>query len=323
MMKTEGKTDLYPWGTSRRFNSYADYFRKRFGGRLQKVSIDAGFTCPNRDGTKGLGGCSFCNNNAFNPSYCNPSKTITRQINEGIAFLERRYRDNMGYLAYFQAYSNTYADAAKLHDYYYEALAHPAICGLVIGTRPDCIDYEKIDLLRKISADHFVSVEYGVESCYDRTLERINRKHTFGDSVMAIKLTAEAGIHTGAHFILGLPGETRGEMMDEAGIISSLPLDSVKLHQLQIIKGTGMEKEYLSDPGLFNLFGFEEYVGFLVEFLSRLRPGIVIERFTGEAPPRMVAVRTWNGIRSDRVSAIVEKRMEELNTWQGKKWMSE
>lgn len=317
---TEGRTDIYPWGTSRRFNSYADYFRKRFGGRLQKVSIDAGFTCPNRDGTKGLGGCSFCNNNAFNPSYCSPAKTITRQINEGISFLGRRYRNNNGYLAYFQAYSNTYADTAKLNALFYEALSHPAISGLVIGTRPDCIDNEKIEMLRRISEAHFVSVEYGVESCYDRTLERINRKHTFGDSVRAIKLTAEAGIRTGAHFILGLPGESRDEMMDEAGIISSLPLDSVKLHQLQIIKDTRMEKEYLAEPGLFKLFGFEEYIGFIVEFLGRLRPDIVIERFTGEAPPRMVAVRNWNGIRSDRVSALIEKRMEELDTWQGKRW---
>jgi len=308
----------FSWGHSRRFNAYSNYFRKIYGGRLQKVSIDAGFTCPNRDGTSGTGGCSFCNNDAFNPSYCHPSKSISDQLKTGIGFLKHRYRSPAGYLAYFQAYSNTYAPLDKLRVMYNEALSYPGIAGLIIGTRPDCIDDEKLDYIRSLSDKYFVAIEYGIESCYDRTLKRINRGHTFADAVNAVRKTASKKIKTGAHFILGLPGESYDDMMNQAEIISGLPLDTVKFHQLQIIKGTAMEKEYFQNPAAFRLFEFSEYVEFFVKFLERLNPGIVVERFSGEAPPDILARKLWGKKRTEQIVKIIEDRLEELNTWQGR-----
>ncbi|MGD0582126.1 MAG: TIGR01212 family radical SAM protein [Bacteroidales bacterium] len=308
----------FPWGHERRFNAYSNYFRSRFGGRLQKVSIDAGFTCPNRDGTAGTGGCTYCNNDAFNPSYCSPDRTITEQLRRGIDFLKHRYRSPRGYLAYFQAYSNTYAPLNSLRGLYEEALSFPGIAGLIIGTRPDCVDAEKLDYFAELSKKYFLVVEYGVESCYDETLRHINRGHTFLQAQDAISMTASRNIKTGAHFILGLPGESYDDMMNQAGIISELPIDSVKFHQLQIVKGTKMEKEYQLNPGNFNLFAFDEYVEFFVRFLERLNPSIVVERFTGEAPPSKLAVQNWGKKRTDQIALIIEKRLEELDTWQGR-----
>jgi uncharacterized protein len=318
MHPAEHNTDLYPWGNTRRFNSYSDYFRMRFGGRLQKVSIDAGFTCPNRDGTAGTGGCTYCNNDAFNPSYCTPDKTIFEQLSAGIDFLKHRYRSPQGYLAYFQAYSNTYAPLDTLRALYEEALDFPGIKGLIIGTRPDCMDTGKIDYLAELSKKCFIVVEYGVESCYDETLRRINRGHTFRQASDVIKMTASRNIKTGAHFILGLPGESYDDMMQQADIISELPLDSVKFHQLQIVKGTKMEMEYNLKPDNFKLFSFDEYVEFFVRFLEKLNPAIVVERFTGEAPPTMLAVHNWGKKRTDQIAAIIEKRLVSLDTWQGR-----
>jgi radical SAM protein (TIGR01212 family) len=293
-------------------------FKSLYGRRLQKVSIDAGFTCPNRDGSKGTGGCTYCNNDAFNPSYCHPSKTISKQLEEGISFLRNRYREPAAYLAYFQAYSNTYASLEHLRKLYNEALAYPQIAGLIIGTRPDCIDPEKLEYFRELSEKYFIAIEYGVESCYDKTLKRINRGHTFDEAAEAITMTSEMGIRTGAHFILGLPGESRQEMMNEAEIISGLPLHSVKFHQLQIIKNTLMEKEYLANPEDFNLFTFEDYVEFFVSFLEKLNPKIVVERFTGEAPPLYLLEQKWNKRRTDEIVRLIEMKLEERNTWQGR-----
>jgi radical SAM protein (TIGR01212 family) len=308
----------YSWGHSRRFNAYSNYFRKIYGGRLQKVSIDAGFTCPNRDGTKGSGGCTYCNNDAFNPSYCHPDRTIGEQLEKGIEFLRKRYREPAAYLAYFQAFSNTYAPLGRLKEIYDEALSYPGIAGLIIGTRPDCIDAEKLDYFRELSENKFIAIEYGVESCYDKTLKRINRGHSFGQAVDAIGMTADRGIKTGAHFIFGLPGETRDEMLKEADIISTLPLHTVKFHQLQIIKGTVMEGEFIRNPYDFDLFSFDDYVNFFILFLERLNPEIVVERFTGEAPPDYLLEQRWNRKRTDEIVRIIEKKLEELNTWQGR-----
>jgi uncharacterized protein len=308
----------FPWGHSRRFNAYSNYFKKIYGSRLQKISIDAGFTCPNRDGQVGTGGCTYCNNDAFNPSYCSPSKSISRQLAEGMEFLRKRYREPSSFLAYFQAFSNTYAPLDRLRSLYDEALAFPGITGLIIGTRPDCIDEEKLKYFRELSENHFIAIEYGVESCYDKTLKRVNRGHTFIQAADAIKKSAEMGIRTGAHFIFGLPGESREEMLKEADIISSLPLDSVKFHQLQIIKGTLMEKEYIEKPLDFDLFTFEDYVDFFILFLERLNPAIVVERFTGESPPVYLLEQKWNRKRSDEIVRIIEKKLEERNTWQGR-----
>jgi len=319
MMDTINKNIAqYPWGHNRRFNAYSNYFKGIFGGRLQKVSIDAGFTCPNRDGTSGIGGCTYCNNDAFNPSYCHPSKSVTQQITTGVDFLKHRYKNPFGYLAYFQAYSNTYAPIEKLKTLYEEALAFPGIKGLVIGTRPDCIDEEKLDYIKLLSENYFVAVEYGIESCYDRTLKRINRGHNFNQAVNAIEMTSSRKIKTGAHFILGLPGESYDDMLKEAEIISALPLDTLKFHQLQIIKGTRMEKEYLENPGDFNLFLFDDYVEFFIRFLEKLNPAIVVERFTGEAPPGFLTNPVWGKKRTEQIVAIIEARLEELNTWQGR-----
>jgi uncharacterized protein len=308
----------FPWGHKRRFNSYAQHCKLKYGTRLQKLSIHAGFTCPNRDGKLGKGGCSFCSNEGFNPSYCSPEKTVTQQINEGIDFHRTRYHRAVKYLAYFQPYSNTYAPIEKLRAVYGEALSHPGISGISIGTRPDCMSPEILDYLEKLSQEHFISIEYGIESCYNRTLQKVNRGHSFEQSVDAIQQTAERGIQCGAHLIFGLPGESRQDMLAEAAMISSLPLDSIKLHQLQILKGTVMAEEYKKDPGLFQLFSLEEYIGFIIDFLELLRSGLLIERLTAEVPPRFLAVPGWGLIRNDQVMVKIETRMEERNTWQGK-----
>jgi radical SAM protein (TIGR01212 family) len=291
-----------------------------YGARVQKVSIDAGFTCPNRDGTKGYGGCSFCLNNAFNPSYCSPAKSVTVQIEEGIKFHKWRYTEACSYLAYFQAYSNTYAPLEHLRDVYGEALKYPGVMGLVIGTRPDCIDDQKLDYLQELSERFYVTVEYGIESCYDKTLSRINRGHTFSEAVTVVEKTVSRGINTGAHFIFGLPGESKDEMMAEAEIISEMPLTTVKFHQLQIFKGVPMEKEFQDNPSDFVRFSWEEYVDFFIQFLEKLNPSIVVERFTGEAPPRFISGSGWERMRTDQMIVHVEKRLEELDTWQGRKY---
>jgi radical SAM protein (TIGR01212 family) len=315
---------MFPWGHHRRFNAYSNYFRRQFGQRVQKLSIDAGFTCPNRDGSKGRGGCTYCDNRAFNPSYCDPAKPIAQQIREGMDFHAWRYKRPAKYLAYFQAYSNTYAPLDELKKIYDQALAFDEIAGLVIGTRPDCIDDEKLGYFRGLAETHYVIIEYGIESCYDRTLERINRKHTFEDSRAAIEKSAAAGLKTGAHIIFGLPGESRKEMMAEAEIISRLPLTNIKFHQLQIIKGTRMEKEYMEKPDDFNFFGLEEYISFIVDFIERLNPAFIIERFAGEVPPRFQAGPGWGMVRNEQIVEMVEAELESRNTFQGKRyWKSD
>ena len=311
-------TKNYYWGHQRRFNSYAEYFRIKFGERVQKVSIDAGFTCPNRDGSISTGGCSYCNNNAFNPSYCQPEKSITQQLKEGIEFHVRRYRKANKYLAYFQTYSNTYSNIDNLKKLYQEALLYPGVIGLVIGTRPDCIDDEKLLYLKELSQKHYVIVEYGIESCYNKTLVNINRGHTFEQSIAAIEQTAAFGIKCGAHIIFGLPGETRAEMLDQANILSKLPLDNVKFHQLQIIKDTDIEITYQQNPSAFPLFSLDEYVDFMILFLEKLNPAFVVERFSGEVPPRFLASPNWGLLRNDQIVIMIEKELEKRNTWQGK-----
>jgi radical SAM protein (TIGR01212 family) len=318
MSAVRNESRVYPWGHVRRFNAYSSYFRSIYGARVQKVSIDAGFTCPNRNGTKGSGGCTYCNNDAFNPSYCLPSKSVSRQIEEGIEFHKWRYSEAVSYLAYFQAYSNTYAPLDKLKKVYEEALNYPGVIGLIIGTRPDCIDEEKLAYLKELSQSCYLAVEYGIESCHNKTLLRINRGHTFEDAVWAVERTSGLGLNTGAHFIFGLPGETREEMLNQASVISRLPLKTVKFHQLQIIKGTLMEKEFLDRPYDFELFTWEAYRDFFISFLERLNPAIVVERFTGEAPPRFLSGEGWGKKRTDQIVNLIEKRLEELDTWQGR-----
>ncbi|PLW97570.1 MAG: TIGR01212 family radical SAM protein [Marinilabiliales bacterium] len=311
---------IYPWGHKRRFNAYSEYFRSTFGHRVQKLSIDAGFSCPNRDGTVGTGGCTYCNSEAFNPSYCQPHKSVTQQLNEGIEFHSKRYRRTDQYLAYFQPYSNTHAPLQHLQKLYEEALHTPGIVGLVIGTRPDCVDERKLDYLAKLSEENYVIVEYGIESCYDKTLKRINRGHTFADTVRALEETAQRGIKTGGHMIFGLPGETPGMMMSEASVLSELPLDTVKFHQLQIVKDTIMAEEYINRPEEFKLFELDEYLQHMADFLTLLRPDIVIERIAGEVPPAFLLEPPRWKIRYDQVLQKLEKLMMEQDLWQGKSY---
>lgn len=309
---------IYSWGHQRRFNAYSNYFKKLFGNRIQKVTIDAGFTCPNRDGKVGQGGCTYCNNDAFNPSYCNPTKSVTQQIREGIEFHHKRYKGTEQFLAYFQAYSNTYADLSYLKKIYDEALKYPGIIGLVIGTRPDCIDKVKLDYFEQLSKKVYLIIEYGIESCYDETLERINRGHSFDIAKQAIEQTAERGIRTGAHVIFGLPGESRQQMLDEAAILSALPLTNIKFHQLQIVKGTQIALEYSENPDDFQLFGMEEYLEFFADFIEMLNPNFVVERFIGEVPPPLNAGPSWGRLRNDQLINRFEKLLESRDSWQGK-----
>lgn len=303
---------------TRRYNSQADYFKEKYGVRLQKLVVDAGFTCPNRDGSKGRGGCTFCDNNAFHPNYSTPDKSIAQQLEEGIEFHRERYRRAGGYLAYFQPYSNTYAPLERLKAVYAEALAHPDVRGLVIGTRPDCVDEAKLDYLAQLAKEHIVIVEYGIESCYDATLEHINRGHSWADAVRAVQMTSGRGIATGAHFIFGLPNETRAMMLAAAEKINTLEIDSVKFHQLQIIKGTKMEEEFSQHPERFERFMLEGYIDFFVDFLERLRPDLVIERFAGEVPPRFVNSTPWGLVRNAELVRMLENRLEQRETFQGK-----
>ncbi len=309
---------IFPWGNNRRFNAYSSYCITKYGSRLQKLSIDAGFTCPNRDGALGTTGCTYCSNNAFNPSYCRPEISITQQIDEGIEFHKFRYRRATKYIAYFQPYSNTYKSLPELKEIYNEALSHPLISGISVGTRPDCVDDEKLDYFQELSDKYFVSIEYGIESCYNKTLAAINRGHTFEIAADAIRKTADRNIFTSAHLILGLPGESIAEMLDEAKIISALPINSIKLHQLQILKNTQMAADYIKAPTVFKLFSLEEYIEFIIDFLELLNPGIIIERLSGEVPPRFLETSSWGLLRADRVLQLIESRMKERNTWQGR-----
>jgi len=308
----------YEWGTTRRFNSYADWFARLFGGRVQKVSINAGFTCPNRDGTLGTGGCTYCNNEAFIPAYCTPEKSVTEQIEQGIAFHRRRYRRAANFIAYFQAYTNTYAGTEKLISLYDEALNHPAVTGVVIGTRPDCVSTELLDRLAVMARDYFIMIEYGIESVHDETLKRINRGHDYASAEKAVLETSARGLNVGAHLIFGLPGENHSMLEESAEIISSLPLTSIKIRQLQLIRGTVMAEEYKMNPGDFELFSLDGYLDLVISFTERLAPGIMIDRISGEAPPRLLDdPRDWH-MRSNEILRLFEQRLEERETWQGR-----
>ena len=279
------------------------------GARLQRLVIDAGFTCPNRDGTLGRGGCTFCDNNAFHPAYSHPEKSIREQLDDGIAFHRARGRKADGYLAYFQSYSNTYGPAGKLRERYGQALAHPAVKGIVIATRPDCVDEEKLDLIASLPG--IVILELGIESCYDRTLARVHRGHTFADTERAVRLAAERGIDTRGHLILGLPGETREMILGACDRINDLPLTGVKLHQLQILKGTPMALEYEKHPEDFLMPDLTAYIELLAEMIGRFRADLRIDRIAAAVPPRFLAVSPWSGVRPDRIRVLLEKKLAE------------
>ena len=298
------------------YNDLSGFLAMHFPCKVQKISINAGFTCPNRDGSVGYGGCTYCNNQTFNPTYCHTGKSVTQQLEEGKRFFVRKYPE-MKYLAYFQAYTNTYGELAVLKQKYEEALSHPGVVGIIVGTRPDCMPDGLLEYFADLSRHTFVLVEYGVESTCDETLRRVNRGHDFAASVDAICRTAEMGIAVGAHMILGLPGENREMILSHADKMSWLPLDTIKLHQLQLILHTRMAAEYKSNPNDFHLYDVDEYIDLAIDFAERLSPHIAIERFVSQSPAELLIAPNW-GIKNYEFTARLLKRMKERDTWQGK-----
>lgn len=286
---------------------FGPWLTEKVGCKVQKISINAGFTCPNRDGRVGYGGCTYCNNQTFNPEYCKTEKTITQQLEEGKKFFGKKY-PTMKYLAYFQAYTNTYGEVNELRQKYEEALGVEDVVGIVIGTRPDCVDSTLLDYLAELNQHKFVLVEYGIESVYDKTLERINRGHDFECTKWAVCETAKRKILCGGHIILGLPGESKEDIIKEATILSSLPLDTLKLHQLQLIKGTAMADEFFNNPDEFLRFTPDEYVELVVDFMKHLRRDIVLERFVSQSPASLLAVPGW-GLKNYEFVEKVQKRL--------------
>lgn len=298
------------------YNDLGDFLRNIFPYKVQKISLNAGFTCPNRDGSKGWGGCTYCNNQTFSPEYCHTERSITQQLEEGVRFFSRKYPD-MKYLAYFQAYTNTYDEMERLKAIYEEALNYPGVVGLIVGTRPDCVPDALLDYFAELAKKTFVMVEYGLESTFDKTLLRINRGHTQAESEEAIRKTAGRGIYTGAHLILGLPGETKEEILHHADIISSLPLTTVKLHQLQLIRNTRMAKEFSDSPAEFHLYTADEYIELVIDFVEKLNPSITIERFVSQSPKELLIAPDW-GLKNFEFTAKVLKRMKERGAYQGR-----
>ena len=300
----------------KRYREFGDFLRERFPFKAQKIAINAGFTCPNRDGSKGRGGCTYCNNQTFNPGYCQTDKSVADQLAEGVRFFSRKYPE-MRYLAYFQAYTSTYGEQERLERLYEEALSYPGVVGLVIGTRPDCMPDRLLDYLARLSERVLVLVEYGVESTLDRTLRRINRGHDFAEAEEAIRRTAARGIAVGAHLILGLPGESRNEILGHADRLSDLPLTTLKLHQLQLIRHTRMALEFERQPEDFHLFTVDEYIDLAIDFIERLDPAIALERFVSQSPKELLIAPDW-GLKNYEFTARVNRRLAERDSWQGK-----
>lgn len=301
------------------YNEYSQFLKRFFPYKVQKISLNAGFTCPNRDGTKGRGGCTYCNNQTFNPEYCSTEKSITQQLQEGKEFFAHKYPD-MKYLAYFQAYTNTYSEIDVLKKKYEEALSVMDIVGLIIGTRPDCMPNELLDYLSELNKSVFVAVEYGAESVNNSTLTRINRGHTYEETIDAVNRTKEKGLITGVHTIVGLPKESKEDIINQAKELSKLPIDTIKLHQLQLIKGTKMALEYKRNPEDFHLYNdVEEYIDVVIDYLEHLRPDITVERFTSQSPKELLIAPDW-GIKNYEFVAKLRKRMAERGSYQGKNY---
>jgi len=297
-----------------RYNPYGSFLKEKFGCRVYKVSVDGGFSCPNRDGTVAVDGCIYCNNQSFRPGTANRLKPVSEQVKEGMAFLKKRYRAGK-FIVYFQPYSNTHAPLESLVPVYESAIDHPDIVGISVGTRPDCIDDAKIAWFENLARTHFVTLEYGLQSMYDKTLVRINRGHDYECWLDAMERTRNRGIRIATHLILGFPWENREEILETAGAISDQGIDFLKLHHLHIVKDTAMEREFRGNP--FPLLGLSEYVELVVDFLERLNPAIVIERLYGSAPQDQLIGPVWNKSKSGIRSAI-EQRLKERDTWQGR-----
>lgn len=300
--------------TEKPYNDFSDFLAKIFPYKVQKITIDAGFTCPNRDGNKGVGGCTYCNNQSFSPNFKSRDKTVKTQLEEGVRFFS--HKEKLNYLAYFQSYTNTYDLTENLIAKYEEALAFPGVVGLIVGTRPDCMPDELLEYFEQLSKRCFVMIEYGIESTLNRTLDHINRGHSYEEAVEAITKTAARGIFTGAHLILGLPGESREEILEHADKIAKLPLTTVKLHQLQIIKGTVMAKEYRNDPQQFNFFEVNDYIDLCIDFVERLPSNFIVERFISQSPKELLIAPDW-GLKNFEFTAKILKRFRERKAQQG------
>ena len=297
------------------YNDFSRWIRNKFPYRVQKLSIDGGFSCPNRDGKLSRGGCSYCDNRTFNPSYCDRRRSIAEQIAEGKQFFSRKYPD-MKYLAYFQAFSNTYASVGKLRKLYEEALAQDDVVGLVVGTRPDCVAADVMDLLQELSRQTFLILEFGIESTNDTTLRLINRGHDYDCSRRAVEEAHRRGIITGGHVILGLPGETPEESVRQAGDISALPLDILKIHQMQVVRGTRLAQQYEEEP--FHVYDVDEYIRLVADYIEHLRPSLVLERFVSQSPAEMLIAPRW-GLKNYEFTARLRRYMLDHGMKQGRK----
>lgn len=319
MQRANSPTEsMYPWGDDRPFYGSARYYRNTFECEIRKLSIDAGFSCPNRDGRVGVGGCTFCNNDAFSPRYADRHRSISEQMAAGREFHARSWVPGAQWLVYFQAYSNTYAPVEVLRSRYEEALRGEDVAGLIIGTRPDCVDEAVLDLVAELRQQHYVAVEFGMESAFDATLQRVNRGHSWMDSVRAVELCHERGIPCGGHFIIGLPGETDEMILQTIDQINTLRLATVKFHQLQIFRGTAMERDFESHPESYRFFTPDEYVSLLAEAVRHLRPDTAVERIVSEVPPSFRHEGLgWQGLRSHHVINRLCARLEHLGTFQG------
>jgi uncharacterized protein len=301
---------------TRRYNAFGQYMKGLYGQPVYKVNVDAGFTCPNRDGTVSAGGCIYCNNDSFRPSACTSAESVRGQIETGIPYLRRRYGAEK-FIVYFQPFTNTYAPVKTLERLYVEALEQPGVVGLAIGTRPDCVDEEKVALLEKLAKDRFILVEYGLQSIYDRTLEFINRGHDYDCFKRALTMTAGRGIRIGAHLILGFPTETRDDMLAMADELSGLPLGFLKLHQLQVIRDTALADLYAAKP--FATLGYEAYIALVADFLERLSPDIVLQRLFAAAPDEILIAPVWSKTRSEFLNDL-DSYMEERGSLQGRNY---
>lgn len=306
----------YIWGHDRRYNDYGTYIRNYFGTRVQKISVSGGFTCPNRDGLKGKGGCTFCNNDSFIPGYSQPKLPVYEQIETGINFFKDKYPD-MEYLAYFQSYTNTYDAMDKLKQLYEEALSHPKVIGLIVGTRPDCISDELIDYFAQLSKKTYLVVELGIESTNEETLKIINRGHTFKEAEEMIYKLTKKDIKIGTHLILGLPNESNEEMILHAQKLSSLPINYLKLHQLQYVKGSLLGKQYLKNPENYKVWTVDEYIDLVVNFIEQVSPTIVLERFASETPKHLQIAPKW-GLKNFELVSKIEKQLLKKETFQGR-----
>ena len=300
------------------WNNYSSYIRNIFGNRVQKISINAGFSCPNRDGTIGVGGCIYCTNNSFSPFYCSPEIPISKQLESGIKFFAKKYKSQK-YIAFFQSYTNTYSDIKTLEKLYYEALSVENVIGLVIATRPDCINVEILKLLSEISKNKYVSIEFGAESTLDKTLKLINRGHSFEQTVNAVNAVKNYDLNCGLHLILGLPGENENDFYEHARKISNLPIKTLKIHQMQVLKNTKLEELYKNNPELFIDLSLKNYTRIIINFLELLNPDIIIERFTSESPKDMLIYPNWGGKKNYEIVHIVSSEMKKIKSFQGKK----